>query len=90
MAATTLQDATTHPMVLATHELLAAMQEEFRIRRADRDLEVTRWNQVVDGLAGLVTMAKAHRDAAAGDLEFYQEMVGRLNAAAAALVPGEH
>lgn len=90
MAATTLQDPTTHPMILATHELLASMQEEFRIRRADRDLEVARWNQIVDGLAGLVTMAKAHRDAGARDLEFYQEMIGRMNAAAAALVPGEH
>lgn len=90
MGATTLQDPTTHPMVLATHDLLAAMQEEFRIRRNDATEDAARWNLVLEAVSDLARTVKSHRDAAATDQTFYEDMVARLNKAAAALAPGEH
>lgn len=85
-----LNDPTTYPMIKATYDMLTALQEEFRIRRSDREQDMKRWGLMAESVAELATQVAAYQREAQTDTAFYEDMIARMNKAAAALEQGEH
>lgn len=90
MPAFTQETPRTHEAVIASRELLLALQEEFKIRVSDYEQFAKQIDTILSSLTALTAEVQKYKDRAFVDAEFYTDMVARLNAAAGALQEGEH
>lgn len=80
----------THDAVIASREQLLALQEEFKIRVSDYEQFAKQIDTILSSLLSLTIEVQKYKDQAFVDASFYNDMVSRLNSAAAALQGGEH